>query len=144
MNLPRAWIGKLDFRNNIDTGTGFMNHNSPNLILRFLLEVAALISLGMWGRSLAEGTTGIFMMFLIPAIAAVLWGIFNVKGDPSRSGKAPVPVPGWVRLTLELVFFGVSVRALATFRTSVGIVFGVLVIIHYLFSIDRIKWLLSR
>jgi len=121
-----------------------MNHNSPNLILRFLLEVAALISLGMWGRSRSEGTIGILLMFLIPAIAAVLWGTFNVKGDPSRSGKAPVPVPGWVRLTLELVFFGVSAWTLADIQTSAGIVFGVIVVIHYLFSIDRIKWLLSQ
>ncbi len=121
-----------------------MSHNSPNLILRFLLEVTALISLGMWGRSLAEGTTGIFLMFLIPVIAAVLWGTFNVKGDPSRSGKAPVPVPGWVRLTLELVFFGGSALALADVQPTAGIGFGAIVIIHYLFSIDRIKWLLNQ
>jgi hypothetical protein len=121
-----------------------MNHNSPNLILRFLLEVAALLSLGMWGRSLSGGSIGIFLMILVPVTAAVLWGTFNVKGDPSRSGKAPVPVPGWVRLTLELVFFGVSAWALSTRYVLAGLGFGILVILHYLFSLDRIKWLLRQ
>ncbi len=121
-----------------------MNHNSPNLILRFLLEVAALLSLGMWGRSLSEGAIGILLMFLFPLMAAVLWGTFNVKGDPSRSGKAPVSVPGWVRLALELVFFGVSSWALSRMYVTAGIGFGVIVILHYLFSLDRIKWLLRK
>lgn len=121
-----------------------MNHNSPNLILRFLLEVVALLSLGMWGRSLAQGTLGIFLMILIPVLAAVLWGTFNVKGDPSRSGKAPVPVLGWVRLTLELVFFGGSAWALSRSYVTAGFGFGVVVILHYLFSLERIKWLLRQ
>lgn len=121
-----------------------MNHNSPNLILRFLLEVVALLSLGMWGRSLAQGILGIFLMILIPVLAAVLWGTFNVKGDPSRSGKAPVPVPGWVRLTLELVFFGGSAWALSRSYVTAGLGFGVIVILHYLFSLERIKWLLRQ
>jgi hypothetical protein len=51
-------------------------------------------------------------MILIPLLAATAWGVFNVKGDPSRSGKAPVPVPGIVRLLLELAFFGSATLAL--------------------------------
>jgi len=121
-----------------------MSHKLPNLILRFLLEITALISLGMWGRSLSDGAVGIFLMILVPVTAAVLWGTFNVKGDPSRSGKAPVPVPGWVRLTLELVFFGGSAWALSGMNVLAGFGFGMLVILHYLFSLDRIKWLLRQ
>lgn len=121
-----------------------MSHNILNLILRFLLELVALLSLGMWGRSLSDGAIGIFLMILVPVIAAVLWGTFNVKGDPSRSGKAPVPVPGWVRLTLELAYFGVSSWALSKSNFTAGVGFGVIVILHYLFSLDRIKWLLRQ
>ena len=109
-------------------GTGFMSHNLPNLLLRFLLEITALISLGMWGRSLSDGDVGIFLMILVP----------------SRSGKAPVPVPGWVRLTLELVFFAGSAWALSGSNVLAGFGFGILVILHYLFSLDRIKWLLRQ
>lgn len=117
---------------------------AANLALRFLLEIAALIIMGMWGRRQAEGVPGVVLMIALPLSAAVLWGIFTVKDDPSRSGNAPVPVRGWVRLLLELGFFGFAVWALTTINTNLGLGFGVIVLVHYLFSVNRIKWLLTR
>ncbi|MBN2245139.1 MAG: DUF2568 domain-containing protein, partial [Candidatus Aminicenantes bacterium] len=37
-----------------------------------------------------------------------LWGTFRVPGDSSSSGKAPIPIPGFLRLFLELVIFSLA------------------------------------
>lgn len=124
--------------------TNFMSQNPINLTLRFLLEIFALVALGAWGRAKYQGALGIVLMILIPLLAAAAWGTFNVKGDPSRSGKAPVPVPGIVRLALELVFFISAAWALFSLNPTYGGIFGLLVLGHYVFSYDRIIWLLER
>lgn len=63
-----------------------------------------------------------------------------MPGDPK---DAPVAVPGWVRLLLEAVLFGAAVLALAAaHQTQAAVVFGVVVLLHYAASYDRILWLL--
>jgi hypothetical protein len=114
-----------------------------NLALRFLLELAALAGLGVAGWSLASGFWRWLLVILLPLTAAVLWGVFAVPGDPSRSGGAPVPVPGVVRLVLELaiLFAGAAGCYLSGYRTA-GLVIATLVLAHYAISYDRIGWLL--
>jgi hypothetical protein len=121
-----------------------MSQNPLNLALRFLLEILALVALGAWARAQFPGALGFILMILIPLLAATAWGIFNVKGDPSRSGKAPVPVPGIVRLLLELAFFGSATWAIFRLNSTYGWTFGVITLVHYIFSYDRIVWLLKR
>jgi hypothetical protein len=121
-----------------------LSQNPINLAVRFALELLALVALGAWGRVQFQGTLGLILMILVPLLAAVAWGTFNVKGDPSRSGKAPVPVPGFVRLSLELIFFGSATWALFTFNPSYSWIFGLVTLTHYLVSYDRIIWLLKR
>lgn len=121
-----------------------MSQNPINLAVRFLLEIIALIALGAWAKTKFPGALGITLMILIPLIAAVAWGTFNVKGDPSRSGKAPVPVPGILRLALELALFGSAAWALFSLNPTYGWIFGVVALLHYLLSYDRIIWLLER
>ena len=82
--------------------------NAANLGLRFLLELAALAGFALWAW---QAPYGIPLRVLLAATAVVvlmtLWAVFAVPGDPSRSGNAPVPVPGALRLALELlVLFG--------------------------------------
>ena len=61
------------------------------------------------------------------------------------SGKAPVPVPGIVRLLLELAFFALATWALvAAGLQMIGALFGAAVVIHYLLSYDRIAWLIRN
>jgi hypothetical protein len=56
-----------------------------------------------------------------------------------------MPVPGWLRLVIELAFFALGVWALYDLGyTTPAWVLGVLVIVHYLASYDRIRWLLAR
>lgn len=121
-----------------------MSQNPLNLAVRFLLEILALIALGAWAKTRFPGVLGVVLMILIPLLAATAWGTFNVKGDPSRSGKAPVPVPGAVRLLLELTLFGSAAWALFRLNPTYGWIFGAVTLVHYLLSYDRIVWLLER
>jgi hypothetical protein len=73
------------------------------------------------------------------------WVTFAVPADPSRSGNAPIPVPGVVRLALELTFFALAAWALrAADLPRWGILFGVIVLVHYALSYDRLRWLLAQ
>lgn len=104
-----------------------------------------LISLGMWGWAQGEGASRIFYSLATPILAAALWGLFAVPDDPSRSGKAPMPVPGWTRIILELVLFSVAVLALYTLRYPViAFVFALAVVGHYVWSFGRMVWLVKR
>jgi hypothetical protein len=116
-----------------------------NLVARFLLEIAALVALGNWGYGMAEGGLRFVLAAGIPIIAAAVWGIFAVKEDPSRSGHAPVPVRGPVRLLIELAFFGLAAYAMvAAGMQPLALLFVAAVIIHYFASHARIKWLLAQ
>lgn len=122
-----------------------MGSHPINLAIRFLLEVSALFSLGLWGWRSGNGWLRFALASLVPIIAAVLWGTFAVPGDPSRSGTAPVAVPGVLRLVLELGIFACAAWALhhAGF-TRASWMLGIIVALHYLISYDRILWLVNR
>ena len=120
-----------------------MGTNLINLGIRFLLELAALFSMGYWGWRQGIGAFRVLLAVGIPILAAVVWGIFNVPKDPSRSGRAPVPVPGIVRLILELVFFGAAIWMLYAVGAIVpSLLMGLATISHYAISYDRLRWLL--
>jgi hypothetical protein len=120
-----------------------MSNHPLNLGLRFVLEIAAFLSIGAWGWSLSEGPIRFLWAIGLPLSAAAAWGTFRVPEDASASGKAPVRVPGVVRLGLEFVVFGLAIWALfALGSTNLAGVFAALVVIHYGSSYDRIGWLL--
>ncbi len=115
-----------------------------NLALRFLLEILALVALGVGAYSTAAGPLAWVLAIALPLVAAVVWGTFNVPGDQSRSGRAPVAVSGRIRLVIEFGVFAAAV-VLASFASPVGaVLLGVAVVIHYLLSRDRIRWLLAH
>jgi hypothetical protein len=118
-----------------------MSQNPINLALRFLLELYALVTMGVWGWNQSDNALRFVWAVGIPLVAAFLWGAFRVEGD---GGKPLVRVPGWVRLALEAAFFGFA--AWAQYETSAlaGLVFGVLVAGHYVISYDRLLWLLKQ
>jgi len=122
-----------------------MTYHPMNLALRFILELCALAAMARYGWLL---TVNLPLRLLaaagLPLLAAVLWGVFAVPDDRSRSGGAPVPVPGAIRLILELGFFGIATWALYATRAEVlSIALGGLVLLHYCISYERIKWLLG-
>lgn len=80
-----------------------MSVYAVNLVVRFFLEVAALISFGSWGWHQGSGVLSYVLAFGIPLLAATLWGVFAVQHDPGRSGKAPIPIQGSFVLLLSLL-----------------------------------------
>jgi hypothetical protein len=122
-----------------------MGSHPVNLAVRFMLELAALVAMGYWGWSQYTGWLRVGLAIGLPLLAAVLWGTFAVPNDPSRSGKAPVPVPGIVRLILELAFFAFASWALFDAGlTGWGLIMAIVVIVHYVVSFDRIAWLVRQ
>ncbi|MBK5267657.1 MAG: YrdB family protein [Acidimicrobiia bacterium] len=116
-----------------------------NLALRFGLELAALVGLAMGAWASSSGWVRWAAVIVVPVTVAAIWGVFNVVGDPSRSGDAPIEVPGWLRLGIELVVLGGGAGGFyLSERPNFAIGVGALVIVHYGVSVRRVHWLLDR
>ena len=122
-----------------------MGSHPVNLAIRFLLEIVALLVMGIWGWGQSEDWWRFILAFGVPILAATIWGVFAVPDDPSRSGAAPIPVPGSLRLMIELSIFIFSVWALFDLSyNKLGMVLGLIILIHYVFSYDRVIWLFTK
>ena len=122
-----------------------MGSHPLNLAIRFLLELTALAIMGYWGWKQGDGFIRFVLIIGIPLLAAVIWGTFNVLGDPSRSGEAPIQVAGILRLLIELSFFGIAAWMLYNLQYNrYAIIIICIVVLHYLVSYDRVLWLLSN
>ena len=116
-----------------------------NLGLRFLLELAALIGLGAMAWDLGSGVSRWINVIGAPLGAVAAWGIFNVVGDPSRSGAAPVRVSGWIRLVLELVILiggAIAIGYVWSWWSGFGAM--ALILVHYIVSRRRVRWLVQQ
>ena len=121
-----------------------MGSHPINLTIRFLLEIFSLVSISMWSWKQSQGWQSYVLAIGIPIIFAAIWGTFAVVNDPSRSGNAPIPISGIVRLGIEFLFFGLSIWALYNMELKhLGLSLGAVVLIHYVISYDRIYWLLK-
>lgn len=119
--------------------------NQTNLLLRFTLEIAALISLGVFAWISFNGYFKYVLTWVLPIAVMIVWSVFAVPHDPSRSGQTVIAVNGVTRLVIELLIFAMAVAALYfSHLKPVGIVFLCLIILHYIFSAERIKWLLNQ
>ncbi len=119
-----------------------MGSHPINLGVRFLLELAALAIMGVWGWHEGDGWLRFLFALGIPLVAATLWGVFRVPNDP---GRAPVAVPGIVRLALELAYFGFAVWALHDLGAATwSWVMGIILVIHYAVSYDRLLWMVRQ
>ena len=122
-----------------------MHMNPINLMLRFILEISALISAGLWGWNYSEDLLRYILVVTIPAMLVIVWGVFNVPNDPSRSGNAPVVVSGIVRLGIECTIFAIAIWSLySTGNTKLALIFAATVFAHYVFSYKRIFWMLRH
>ena len=116
-----------------------------NLLFRFLLELIVLGIAAIWSWRTFEDWRGTVLAIVIPFVMALIWGSFAVPDDPSRSGKAPVPISGALRLLLELLFFSFAVWCLFELGFSgLAKVFALLVVLHYIISGDRIRWMIKK
>ena len=119
-----------------------MGQNPINLTLRFILELLALYFIGRWGWTQHSGIMRYLLAIGLPLLAAVIWGVFRVPGD----GGAPiVRVPGYIRLLIEVLYFGFAAWTLFDAGAiTTGWIFSAVTIFHYLISYDRIAWLLKQ
>jgi hypothetical protein len=116
-----------------------------NLALRLGLEIGALTGLGLAAWNQTDGAARWIAVSAAPLAGATLWGTFNVLDDPSRSGEAPVEVPGWVRLALELFVLGAGWVAYGIAGyPAIGASFAALTVLHYTVARARVQWLLNR
>lgn len=109
----------------------------------------ALFSLGAAAWKLTTGPLRWVLMVVVPLAAAIVWGVFNVLDDPSRSGEAPVRVNGWTRLAFELTILlsGAASVWIAISRwpvKAVAVAFVFLIVVHYATSWSRIQWLIKQ
>jgi len=97
---------------------------NANYGLRFVLELAALVSLAYWGFDEFGGVVQWVIGLGAPLVAAVVWGRF-------MSPKASHPVVDPARLLIELSVFGAGIVALfAAGATVLATVFLVLAVMH--------------
>ena len=115
-----------------------------NLGFRLVLELAAFSALAIGGYAVGTGAFSWVLAVGLPVAGVAAWGTFNVPGDRSRSGEAPVPVPGAVRLLVEASVFGVAIVVVWFASPTYAVALLVGVVVHYALSIDRIKWLLAN
>ncbi|MBL7198845.1 MAG: YrdB family protein [Anaerolineae bacterium] len=122
-----------------------MGSHPINLAIRFLLELSALLAMGVWGWRQSEAWFRFLLASSIPVVAAVVWGTFAVPNDPSRSGAAPVAVAGVIRLAIELAVFSAATWMLYDLgATRLSWALGLVVAVHYIASYDRIQWLITQ
>lgn len=119
-----------------------MSSHPINLAARFLLELAALGIMGVWGWRQGGGWLRFVLAVGIPLAAATLWGVFRVPNDP---GPAPVAVPGFARLALEMAYFGFAVWALWDLGAAAwSWTMGIVLVAHYVASYDRLGKIISQ
>ena len=73
----------------------------PNEVLRFLLELFAIVSLGIWGFAAWPLPWNIVVGILAPALAIVLWALF-------RSPRAVLHVDAFVKAIVEILVMGAA------------------------------------
>lgn len=122
-----------------------MSLNPVLLGFRFLFEVVALASAGVLGWRITDGPGRWLLVVLLPVIAATLWGVFAVPDDPSRSGEAPVAVPGSIRLLIELaVLFGGAAALWFAGLPRLALLSAAALLVYHVLAYDRAPWLLRH
>ncbi|MGF0318504.1 YrdB family protein [Nocardia fluminea] len=121
-----------------------MSLNPALLAVRFLLELIAVTSFGVFGWRAFDSPWRYLLVVVLPVAAAVLWGTFAVPDDPSRSGGAPVQVPGPVRLGVEFaVLFGGAAALWGAGLPRWALVSAAVLVGYHLLAYDRVRWLLT-
>jgi hypothetical protein len=103
------------------TNTSLSLKIGPNDVLRFLLELFAFVSLGIWGfTAWPLPWPGILVGIAAPAFAILVWALF-------RSPKAVIRLDPFGKAIVEIAVMGSAAFAwLDLGQPVVAIIFGVL------------------
>jgi Protein of unknown function (DUF2568) len=97
---------------------------SVNLLIRFLLELCVLASIGYWGFQYKNWIYKLGMGVGLPILVAVVWGIFVA---PKSSHQLPLPY----RLFVEFLVLGLGAYALyASGHTLLSKIFIGIIIVN--------------
>ena len=95
---------------------------AANLLLKFLLELAAAASFAYWGADAASGAFAVVLALAAPAAMVVLWGAFAAPNSSRR-------LPAAARVPFELTVFVLAALALASAGSSaLALTFALLVL----------------
>jgi uncharacterized protein DUF2568 len=95
-----------------------------NLLLKFLLELAALASFAIWGAESESGALAVAHAIIAPLIVALLWARLAAPRSRHRLPRA-------TRIPFEMTVFALAVVALAISGHAVwAIVLGVVMAIN--------------
>lgn len=95
-----------------------------NLILKFLLELAAFAALAFWGASTGDGAGSVALAILAPSAAIAAWGLYAAPRSPRR-------LPAASRIPFELAIFALAVAALVVAgEPDAAEVLGLLVVVN--------------
>ena len=112
---------------------------------RFLVELAALACWAVVGWEVGGDGFGWVLAIAFPVVAASTWATFRVPGDLSAGQGGPIPVPGVVRLVIELDVLVLSaVFAIVVGQVVLGVAILVAVVAHYLLTMRRVRWLVAQ
>ncbi|MFD6392139.1 YrdB family protein [Nocardia sp. NPDC055029] len=121
-----------------------MSLNPAMLAARFLLELIAIASFGVYGWRAFDSPWRYLLVVVLPIAAAVLWGTFTLPDDPGRGGGSPVPVSGPVRLVVEfVVLFGGAAALWAAGLSRAALISATVLVAYHLLAYDRVLWLLT-
>jgi hypothetical protein len=116
---------------------------TPNMVLRFVLELAGLVAAGYWGFAIfVNWGPRIAFGLGMPILMAAAWGVFRIPND----GGAPVvQVAPIVRFAIEAVFFALAAGLLwAAGRGGVAVVLLAVIVVNYAIDYRRTLALASN
>lgn len=122
-----------------------MAYHPINMTVRFILELSSICIYAIWGFHQTETWIHYLLAALLPIAAAVIWGVFAVPNDPSRSGKTVIHTPGYVRLLIEISVFVTALWCLWDLH-YMKLFYSMLILltVHHIASIERINWLIKQ
>ncbi|WP_433254327.1 YrdB family protein [Streptosporangium sp. CA-135522] len=106
---------------------------NTNLLVMFLLELGVLFSAGYWGFTAGQSlVTKLLLGLGAPALFVVVWALFGAANG------ATIPLTGFARVVLEVVWFGGGALALVMAgRLTPGIVFAAVYVVN---AVLRLVW----
>jgi hypothetical protein len=105
-----------------------------------LLVIATIAAYGYWGWAVHDGWAKLVWAAGCMVAAATIWDVLRVRGD---GAEPTVAVPGWIRLLIEAAYFtGVVTSLAAAGQPELGIMYAILIGIHYTLTHERVVWLL--
>ena len=122
-----------------------MSQNPLNLAVRFVLEMVALVAIGIGGWHVTGSWLRYILAVVLPLLVAFLWGGFRPPNEPHHPTHATFAISGKTRLLIEAIAFGGGAWGLfSSGATVTAWVFTLIVIVHYALSYDRVDWLLRH